>query len=153
MIHEERIIALKDTWNMLKPGALWVVIDTPNRLWFFDEHTSALPFFHWLPDELAFKYSKFSPRKEFSEIYREYSKEVGLHFLRRGRGLSFHEFDLAIGNSKKLNVVSSKKQYEKYSWIRTKKIERRYKRILKNVYPGLHEGFYEKNLELIIMKK
>lgn len=152
MIHEERMTALRETWNMLKPGALWVVLETPNRLWYFDGHTSGLPFFQWLPDDLAFKYSKFSPRKEFSGIYREYNEETELHFLRRGRGLSFHEFDLSIGNSQTLNVVSSKIRFEKYEWLRTSKLERQFKSFIKKAHPGLHDGFYDKSLDIIIRK-
>ncbi len=153
MIHEERMTALQETWNMLKPGALWVVLETPNRMWYFDGHTSGLPFFQWLPDDLAFKYSKYSPRKEFSGIYREYNDETALHFLRRGRGLSFHEFDLTMGDSSKLDVVSSKIQYEKYQWLRMAKLEKRFKSFLKMAHPGLHDGFYDKSMDLIIRKK
>ncbi|MFN8255771.1 MAG: methyltransferase domain-containing protein [Bacteroidales bacterium] len=153
MIHEERMSALKTTWEMLKPGSLWVVLETPNRLWYLDGHTSGLPFFQWLPDDLAFKYSKFSPRKEFSGIYREYNSETGLHFLRRGRGLSFHEFDLTMGQTAELNIVSSKVKFEHYEWLRMSKIEKRFKSFLKSAYPGLHDGFYDKSLDLIIRKK
>ena len=152
MIHEDRMIALKETWNMLKPGGLWVVLETPNRLWYFDGHTSGLPFFQWLPDDLAFQYSKYSPRKEFSGIYREYNDETALHFLRRGRGLSFHEFDLTMNESAKLNVVSSKIQFEKYQWLRMSKLEKRFKKMMKKAHPGLHDGFYDKSLDLIIRK-
>jgi len=152
MIHEERMIALKETWNMLKPGGLWVVLETPNRLWYFDGHTSGLPFFQWLPDDLAFQYSKFSPRKEFSGIYREYNDETSLHFLRRGRGLSFHEFDLTMNDSAKLNVVSSKILFEKYQWLRMSKLEKRFKKMMKKAHPGLHDGFYDKSLDLIVRK-
>ena len=152
MIHEEGMIAMKETWNMLKPGALWVVLETPNRLWYFDGHTSGLPFFQWLPDDLAFKYSKYSPRKEFSGIYREYNDEMALHFLRRGRGLSFHEFDLTMNDSQKLNVVSSKIQFEKYQWLKMSKLEKSYKSLIKKANPGLHDGFYDKSMDLIIRK-
>ena len=152
MTHEERLNAMASTWNMLSERGMWVVLETPNRLWYFDGHTSGLPFFQWLPDDLAFKYSKFSPRNEFSGIYREYNKETELHFLRRGRGLSFHEFDLSINESKKLNVVSSKIQYEKYSWLKASKLEKKFKSFLKLAYKGLHDGFYDKSLDLIIRK-
>jgi len=152
MTHEERLDAMASTWNMLNEGGMWVVLETPNRLWYFDGHTSGLPFFQWLPDDLAFKYSKYSPRNEFSGIYREYNEETKLHFLRRGRGLSFHEFDLSINESKKLNVVSSKMQYEKYSWLKSSKLEKKFKSFLKLAYKGLHDGFYDKSLDLIIKK-
>jgi 2-polyprenyl-3-methyl-5-hydroxy-6-metoxy-1,4-benzoquinol methylase len=54
MTYAERLDAMRSTWSGLTPGALWCSIETPNRLWWFDEHTSFLPFYNWLPDELAF---------------------------------------------------------------------------------------------------
>lgn len=61
LTHGERLAAMRNTWHMLEAGSLWAVVETPNRLWYFDHHTSHLPFFSWLPDDLAFKYSRFSP--------------------------------------------------------------------------------------------
>ena len=107
MTHDERIIAMRDTWDMLPPGGLWCVVETPNRLWFYDSHTSWLPFFMWLPDDLAFKYSQFSPRKPFHDLYREIDDQSMLDFLRRGRGVSFHEFELTMKRAEELDVVDS----------------------------------------------
>jgi S-adenosylmethionine-dependent methyltransferase len=61
MTHEERKQALRRAWQLLCPGSLLGVVETPNRLWHYDSHTSFLPFFHWLPDDLAFEYSSRSP--------------------------------------------------------------------------------------------
>lgn len=152
MIHEERMIALKETWNMLKPGGLWVVLETPNRLWYFDGHTSNLPFFQWLPDDLALKYAKNSPRKDLANSVGTPSDENMLHFLRLGRGLSYHEFDLCMGDARKLDVISSKVSFEKHEWLKEPKINRKFKSFLKAAYQGLHDGFYDKSLDLIIRK-
>jgi 2-polyprenyl-3-methyl-5-hydroxy-6-metoxy-1,4-benzoquinol methylase len=62
MTIRERLAALERAWKTLDAGGLLVIVETPNRLWYFDGHTSLLPFFHWLPDELAFNYSHFSQR-------------------------------------------------------------------------------------------
>ena len=152
MIHEERMIALKKTWEMLKPGGMWVVLETPNRLWYFDGHTSNLPFFQWLPDDLALKYAKKSPRKDLANSVGEQSDENMLHFLRLGRGLSYHEFDLTMGDARNLNVVSSKVEFEKYEWLKESKVNQKFKSFLKAAYPNLHDGFYDKSLDLIIRK-
>lgn len=69
MNHLERMRSLADAWSILPVGGLLAIIETPNRLWFIDQHTSRLPFYNWLPD-------------------REPSAEMIDHFLRRGRGLS-----------------------------------------------------------------
>lgn len=93
----ERIECLQKAWQQLGPGGLMTVIETPNRLWPYDSHTSLLPFYSWLPDDLAFDYSRRSLRKGFGgDTYLDQESQM-MDFLRRGRGVSFHEFDLAIG--------------------------------------------------------
>jgi 2-polyprenyl-3-methyl-5-hydroxy-6-metoxy-1,4-benzoquinol methylase len=149
----ERLAALRDAWSMLPTGGLLAVVETPNRLWYFDNHTSWLPFFHWLPDELAFLYSSFSPRENFRELYREYDATAEEHFLRRGRGMSFHEFDLAIRPVADLHVVSSLSTFQGTRYKLQRSIaERRYKSILRRTCPDIHEGFCDDNLFLIIEK-
>lgn len=150
----ERLASLRDVWAMLPPGGLLVVVETPNRLWYFDDHTSRLPFFHWLPDGLAFQYSRFSPREEFRNLYHGDNSESELHFLRRGRGVSFHEFDLAIGPVRDLNVISSLSTFQGFRYtLRQSARERRYKRFLVGICPGIHEGFCDGTLYLIIRKQ
>jgi S-adenosylmethionine-dependent methyltransferase len=106
MTHNERIIAMKSTWDMLSAGSYWCLIETPNRLWYYDTHTSRLPFYLWLPDDLAFLYSRFSPRKPFCNLYRgEIDDDSRLDFLRRGRGVSFHEFELAMKRAGELVLL------------------------------------------------
>lgn len=116
MTYEERRAAMRDTWQSLAPGAYWIVVDTPNRLWYSDTHTSFLPFFNWLPDQLAFEYSRFSPREYFRELYDERTPEKELDFLRRGRGLSFHEFELYLAPRQELEVVSCLSAYWNAYW-------------------------------------
>ncbi len=138
---------------MLITGGLFVIIETPNRLWYFDGHTSLLPFFHWLPDELAFKYSRFSKRENFRELYREYNASSKEHFLRQGRGVSFHEIDIALKQTQDLKILSSKTTFESIRFrLRQSKFDRRYKSLLQSIYPNVHEGFFVKNLDLIIEK-
>ncbi len=149
----ERLRALQDAWALLPGGGHLVIVETPNRLWYYDGHTAMLPFFHWLPNELAFQYSALSPRENFRELYRTYDPASKEHFLRQGRGASFHEFDLAIKPVKELRVVSSQSSFHGWrykpqrSWL-----DRRYKRMLRRIYPGVHEGFCDDTLFLIIEK-
>jgi 2-polyprenyl-3-methyl-5-hydroxy-6-metoxy-1,4-benzoquinol methylase len=147
----ERLTALRDAWAMLPGGGLLVIVETPNRLWYYDGHTALLPFFHWLPDELAFHFSRFSPRENFRELYREMTPEATEHFLRQGRGVSFHEFDLAIRPG--LRVVSSLSTFHGLRYKPQRSLfERRYKTLLRRIYPQVHEGFCEDSLFLIIQK-
>jgi 2-polyprenyl-3-methyl-5-hydroxy-6-metoxy-1,4-benzoquinol methylase len=157
MTHDERMIAMNHTWNMLSKGDLWCVIETPNRLWYYDGHTSLLPLYNWLPDELAFKYSQFSPRQSFRNQYREISEEAMRHFLRRGRGVSFHEFELTMDRANKLDVVSSLPIFLRRHCILRDILWRlttdsRYVSLLARIGPKVHQGFYQKSLDLIIRK-
>ena len=153
----ERLSAMRATWKMLSAGELWCVIETPNRLWYHDVHTSFLPFHMWLPDELAFEYSRFSPRNNYRELYREYSDEAKLHFLRRGRGVSFHEFELTMKPVRELRIKSSLNgpNFESRLWRLLKwrfSVEHRYISLLRRIAPELHQGFLQSFLYLIIEK-
>lgn len=106
MTLDERLSALSSGWELLAPGGLMTVIETPNRLWYHDSHTSKLPYYMWLPDDLAFRYAKFSPRKGFRELYDELNEDALLSFQRRGRGVSHHDFEIAIAPLAQLEVVS-----------------------------------------------
>jgi S-adenosylmethionine-dependent methyltransferase len=157
MTHNERMVAMKNTWDMLCPGGLWCVIETPNRLWYYDIHTSLLPFYQWLPEDLAFLYSQFSPRKNFCSLFREINIDKKLDFSRWGSGVSFHEFELTMKPAKELYVVSSlpiflrKKNFLR--WTLWKMMtESRYESFLVHVGPKIHRGFYQQTLDLIIRK-
>lgn len=153
MTIDERLTSLKDAWEMLRENGLLVAIETPNRLWYKDGHTSLLPFFHWLPDQLAFHYAKYSPRENFCDLYGEYTDVARQHFLRRGRGVSFHEFDLAIRPARELNIVSSLSTYNKKCQdLNVSDLNERYKTVLKEIYPGIHDGFFDENLFIVIKK-
>jgi len=158
MTNDERLIGLKNTWDMLKTGGLLCVVETPNRLWFFDDHTSWLPFYMWLPDKLAFLYSRYSPRKSMCNSYPKYDDKNMLSFLRHGRGVSFHEFDIAVKNVTELNVISCLQLYQREKnilrecWWRTKK-EYAYESFLAKQGPRIHRAFYQPSLDLIIRKE
>jgi S-adenosylmethionine-dependent methyltransferase len=97
---EERIKYLSTIWHeILRPGGHLVVVDTPNRLSYFDAHTSEMPFFHLLSPHLALQYFGRSPRAEFVSGMRDVMKTsedpvTALH--RWGLGASFHEFEIAF---------------------------------------------------------
>ena len=147
----ERLAGLRDAWEMLPLGGHLVIVETPNRLWYYDGHTSLLPFYHWLPNELAFRYAQFSPRQDFRG-WQDYEAEK-VDFLRTGRGASFHEFDLAIRPTATLRVVSSLSTFQglRYKPQRSR-LDRQYKRMLRRIYPAVHPGFCDDSLFLILEK-
>jgi S-adenosylmethionine-dependent methyltransferase len=153
MTNEERLQSLAEAWSLLSAGGLLAIIETPNRLWYFDDHTSKLPFYNWLPSDLAFSYSRFSARENFKDNYREPDAALMNHFLRRGRGASYHEIDVAIAPVQSLETVSSLTSY--FGWrrrVRTNRFARRYKALLRQVRPDLHEGWFDLNLDVILRK-
>jgi ubiquinone/menaquinone biosynthesis C-methylase UbiE len=152
MTHLERIACLRMAWEILPRNGTMAIVETPNRLWHFDSHTSLLPFYHWLPDDLAFEYSRFSSRTGFNDRYRDNTPEDFEHFLRRGRGASFHEFEVAIGPVNELTVHSLKEFQRPWSALRRSRVDRQYKRLLQQFHPGLRSGWFEENLDITIRR-
>lgn len=98
MTYAERISTLGSAWSLLRPGGLLVSVDTPNRLWYYDNHTSMTNFFHWLPPEVAIGYARHTSRAGFqSEFDDPDDPTAPLRMARWGRGVSFHDFEIAIG--------------------------------------------------------
>lgn len=153
MTVSERLVALSQAWDILPVGGMIGVIETPNRLWFYDGHTSLLPFFQWLPDELAFQYSRFSTRENFREVYREQTADSLQHFLRRGRGVSFHEFDLAMRPVSSLKIEGSLSDFlEQNGLHKSLAVHKAFMNFLQQQCPEVPAPFFEENLNLVIRK-
>jgi len=157
MTHSERQASLVAAWRMLEPGAALIVVDTPNRLWYFDNHTALCPFFHWLPDDVAVDYAPHSNRPDFAAALKAPGGDAPLLTLARwGRGVSFHDFQLAIGPLDHLRV-SGEWDYRRAlddawasRWATT--IDGRYQALLREVTPSLPRPWFEPELAFIIWK-
>ncbi|HEV3341142.1 MAG TPA: methyltransferase domain-containing protein [Pirellulales bacterium] len=156
MTHEERLAAMARTWHLLPSGGLWGIVETPNRLWYYDHHTAHLNFFMWLSDELAADYVRFSPRDDVRGQIAQ-AEDPKLALRRAGRGASFHEFDLTLGDSRCLDVVSSMPLFFRdrdpalrLQWRLSR--EREFERFLARLCPDLHLGFLQPTLYLLIRK-
>ena len=153
----ERLDALAAAWRVFPSGGILTLVETPNRLWFMDSHTSYLPFFNWLPDDLALRYSQFRPREVVRELQDE-TPDGGLRdLLRSGRGVSFHEFDLAIGPAAELDVISCLQLERRHrnplrsaGWRLSR--AGRYEAILRVIAPRLSRAFLQPFLYLSIRK-
>lgn len=163
MTHRERNISIGSAYDVLKNGKHLCVFGSPNRLYHSDKHTSWLPFYMWLQDEIALDYAKFSERKNFTEAFGEIHKnnytnyEIDLY--RWGRGISFHEFELAIKRADRLKVVGCLNDFliGKRSWLQQMKYkttdEYKYSSFLSKFGPNnVHPGFYHSYIDLIIEK-
>jgi len=101
LTEEERLDTLNRFWDALAPGGAMAIIETPNRLCYFDSHSSEQPFVHLLPDSLAFRLLEDSPRQAYRDVMRrastvadpEAAHEIRVRF---GLGASYHEFVAAI---------------------------------------------------------
>jgi S-adenosylmethionine-dependent methyltransferase len=97
----ERLETLRETWNLLAPEGILIVAETPNRLTYYDHHTSWLHFFHMLPEDLAIEYYQKSPRADFKHSINKTIEESKISggkekIIRWGNGVSFHEFEIAL---------------------------------------------------------
>jgi 2-polyprenyl-3-methyl-5-hydroxy-6-metoxy-1,4-benzoquinol methylase len=107
----ERLEVLEIARQVVHPDGIIVVTELPNRLIPYDGHTSQLPFFAQLPDELAIDYYRFSQRDDFVSSMDAASQrgpgDARESLARWGRGMSFHEFELVFGDLRKHVVASN----------------------------------------------
>ena len=150
-----RRTSLAAAWALLPPGGHLVITDAPNRLWYFDEHTARLPFFHWLPDEMAAEYmQKFSSRKD---LVRDLAGKGVAGLAHAGRGVSFHDLDLAIAPVGELQVLVGKDAFLRTQnprlaaeWAQSE--DGIYSALLHRLQPGVPAPFFERSIEVIIRK-
>ena len=158
MTLEERLRALRQAWAHLKPGG-WLVIDeTPNRLWHFDYHTAHEPFFLWLPDDLAALYSSRTRRARYNRLHRNNGKLDPVTLARWGRGVSYHDFVVALDLAPEaLPVVSSKDLFFRAKTGATRGVlytedEEVYEKLIRALAPEVPAGFFTSFLDLILQK-
>ena len=159
MTIQERLTSLQKAWALLEDGGYLVVVDTPNRLTFMDNHTSRLPFYSWLPDELAFYYSGRSQRTPFNTMFVDYTQDNLLRFIREGRGVSYHEFELAINPVQHLTIASTLEQHEAKRnpvWhygrrlFRSKNVQ--FETFIRSVEPTVPQCFMSPSLNFCLQK-
>jgi hypothetical protein len=107
----ERLEILEVARATVRPTGAIVVCELPNRLIAQDHHTSQLPFFSQLPDELSLEYFERSTREDFVAGMRravaagaDAARQALVHW---GRGASYHEFEIALGDLRHRVVASN----------------------------------------------
>jgi len=148
----ERVHALRAAWQVLKPGGILVVFETPNRLGCFDWHTFRLPFFHSLPDELAIAYAS---RSERTDLALSPLGDVAENLYRLGRGVSYHEFEIAIGLDA-FTVVNdgySRKLLAYRKALAHRAYDTALEGLLKQYLPRVPLGFSRPSLDLVLKKE
>ena len=157
MTHDERMATLRAAWAMLKPGAFLLVCDLPNRLWFYDHHTSFENFFLWLPDQLAIEYSAKTKRLPFNSDFLIPRADDVNRLARWGRGVSFHEFEIALNTDVKFLDVSGEWDYRRQAdvnWSRwwNETTDGQYHRLLRLIAPELQIAFTDPEIAVPIRK-
>jgi len=160
MTLDERLQSIKASYELLPRGGLWCIVGAPNRLHFLDSHTSHIPFFHWLPDELGIKYSQFSQRDVYKQdMFNIKDKdEKILQFYRWGRGVSYHEIELAIKPLSELKVISNLTIFQRnknllYKFATKFTSNYKYECFLNKLYPNIHRGFFQSYIDMIFEKE
>jgi S-adenosylmethionine-dependent methyltransferase len=151
MLYAERIAALRVAWRHLRPAGVLCIYETPNRLWYEDGHTSQALFNNWLPDQLAIDYASRTPRGGYNA---ERLTEETLY--RWGRGVSFHEIEVALGLD---NTELLQSMHEYLAPRHPGFIDRyetpagqRYRALLAELAPEVAPAFTEETLNLAMRK-
>lgn len=96
----ERLQTLRKVWQSLRPGGIFVVAETPNRLTYMDGHTTGLMFFDMLEEDLALRAFHLSDRSAYvhdMKVCMEKSWQAARDmWVRRGRGVCHLDFDIAL---------------------------------------------------------
>lgn len=70
LLPEERKTTLLKIWEVLKPGGILFINQTPHRWFPVESHSSGLPLINYLPESLAFplakRFSRIAPMKNYS---------------------------------------------------------------------------------------
>ena len=155
MTFDERTRTLRSAWAMLQPGGLLVIADTPNRLWYYDDHTTFENFFHWLPDDVAAAYALRVTRTGFTDDMHQ--PDALLRLARWGRGVSYHDLTIALDDDATKYFVSGEWEYRRRrdpdyaSWWATT-TEGKFHETLKAIAPTIPSGFLETELAICLRK-
>jgi 2-polyprenyl-3-methyl-5-hydroxy-6-metoxy-1,4-benzoquinol methylase len=161
MTYEERSSSLRAAWSLLAPGQFLTICDTPNRLWYYDDHTARQNFFHWLPDKVAIAYAARTPRKGFNvDFSHDRDHDGGVNRLWRwGRGISYHDLEIALEVDASTLEVHGEWQYRREkvdpqwwaeTWMNSK--DGQYHKFLRLIEPRLPVAFLESELALMIRR-
>jgi SAM-dependent methyltransferase len=149
----ERLALLELAPSLLRPGGRIAVIELPNRLVIPDYHSSQLPFFSQLPDELALRYWERSPRQDFLERMTAATAlgpaDAADALTRWGRGASFHEFEVVFGDLAP-HVIASSFDYQLLHERHVHREELALSREMERVRPDLAPCFSRYWLDFVL---
>jgi S-adenosylmethionine-dependent methyltransferase len=156
----ERLACVRAAWELLGRGQFLIVVETPNRLWHTDFHTSGEPFFMWLPDKVAMDYSRFTHRETFKDAFRDTGENERTRqerLARWGRGVSYHDFEIALDiPASQLPVASAMWDFHRSSLLKRVASRfskrQRFSQILRSLKPNVHAGFFDPSIDIALCK-
>lgn len=148
---DERLEVLALAREATAPDGVIVVCETPNRLFPLDHHTTRLPFFTMLDDELARRYWRRSERPDFREAMEEAVREgrEAEALVRWGRGVSYHDFELVFDDLG-AHVIASSYDPLLFGDRFVRQDELALARVLERERPDLPPAFSRAWLDLIL---
>jgi len=150
---DERLAVLEVTREVTREDGAIVMCETPNRLIPFDHHTTRVPFMTMLPDELAWRYRDRSDREDFLDAMASAAargeEEAREAWVRWGRGVSFHEFELVFEDLRE-HVIASSYDVALFEERPIHSEELALARYLKRVRPDLAPCFSRSWLDLVL---
>lgn len=159
MTYEERKAALAKAWNITRSGGFVAIVECPNRLWYFDVHTTLMPFYHWLPDDLAMDYSRFVDRQGFREEFASVNRGAAQaeRLARWGRGASYHDIEIVLGPVEALDVREGLADFRRIDnedldgwWEHSQ--EGQFRKLLLAFEPRVPSAFFYPWLDVLIRK-
>jgi protein-L-isoaspartate O-methyltransferase len=156
MYAEECLDILALGWRILRPGGFMAIAETPNRLSMLDEHTSLLPFFSQLPREIQVRYAPRSPRDDFrwaiaDAAHRGHGKALDM-MTRWGSGVSYHEFELALGDEVHSWIVLDGYEPEIAEIFPVTAIDTTLQDLFQQLDVRAHRAFTRRNLFFVLQK-
>ncbi len=145
-------------WTLLRPGGVLAIVEAPNRLTYFDWHTSQIPFFQQLPIELQAQYYDRSPLDGFVSTMRTAVDSGGAEAvqdrLRRwGQSVSFHDFEVIFGDLSELVISDgSHLLVERYKPAIERRGERALREFLDSEGIEIPRGFDRATIDVILQK-
>ena len=107
-----------------------------------------------LPADLAIKFAKHSPRPGISSLSDEcieFCKAEELLY-RSGRGVSYHEFELALMDGWQQSIVANGFEEEMLKWFPVEEEEQMLQKYFKAKVTSVNIGFSRSVINLILRK-
>ena len=161
LLIDERLRLLGQIRDAMRvnPDLKLVIWETPNRFAPFDWHTTRVAFPDVVPDKLAALYIEAVISPEHNWVSQGFPWNGGsigdVQWARAGRGMSFHEFEVALGSGSYEVIQDGYWGAEDHQAYYRPNLayERALAEIFGSMNPPIHRGFCRPSLNLILQHR